>query len=205
MLDKKGFDLWAGQYDEEVRSSDETDTYPFAGYEKVISAIFLKIAETPDTKVLDLGFGTGRLTCELYKKGLAIYGQDFSKKMVELAQEKMPAAHLYEGDFSEGLVKELRTESFDYIVATYSLHHLTDQKKVKLLRSLLERLNEHGKILIGDVMFRTREDMDGCRKETGDAWDEEEIYIVTDELKNEFPDLVFTPVSFCAGILEIDR
>ena len=35
------------------------------------------------------------------------------------------------------------------------------------------------------------------------AEDDEEIYFVAEELHNVFPDLTFTPVSFCAGILSI--
>lgn len=34
MLDNKGFDLWADGYDVAVGLSDESDTYPFAGYKK---------------------------------------------------------------------------------------------------------------------------------------------------------------------------
>ena len=36
MLDEKGFDLWADGYDATVGLSEESDTYPFAGYKKVL-------------------------------------------------------------------------------------------------------------------------------------------------------------------------
>ena len=49
--------------------------------------------------MLDLGFGTGTLTAKLYENGCTIWGQDFSRRMIEIAQEKMPDAHLYQGDF----------------------------------------------------------------------------------------------------------
>ena len=38
----------------------------------------------------------------------------------------------------------------------------------------------------------------------GDAWDEEEIYFVVDELKQMFPEFRFEKISFCAGVLELD-
>lgn len=43
-----------------------------------------------DVKILDIGIGTGLLTEELYKKGAQIHGIDFSKKMLEIAEKKMP-------------------------------------------------------------------------------------------------------------------
>ena len=46
--------------------------------------------------------------------------------MIELAQKKMPDAHLYQGDFSKGLVESLLQHTYDFILATYSLYHLTD-------------------------------------------------------------------------------
>ena len=205
MLDNRGFDLWADGYDLSVGISDEENRYPFAGYKEVLGWIFGTVREKPRCTVLDIGFGTGTLTAKLYESGCVIYGQDFSSRMIELASEKMPGAHLYAGDFSRGLAEPLRRRRYDFIVATYSLHHLTDEQKISLLRSLLERLNEGGRILIGDVAFETRADLDRCRQEAGEEWDEEEIYFVADELKCVFPALSFTPVSYCAGILSLSR
>jgi len=205
MLDNKGFDLWADGYDLAVGLSDEENTYPFAGYKEILGSIFQTIMEKPGAVVLDIGFGTGTLTTKLFENGCTVYGQDFSKRMIELASEKMPDAHLYQGDFSQGLVEALQSRSYDFIVATYSLHHLTDDQKVRFLQSLLERLNEDGKILIGDVAFRTRTDLEQCQREVGEEWDDEEIYFVIDEMRQSFPNLIYQPVSYCAGILTLSR
>ena len=205
MLDNKGFDLWADGYDLAVGLSDEENTYPFAGYKEILGSIFQTIMEKPGAVVLDIGFGTGTLTTKLFENGCTVYGQDFSKRMIELASEKMPDAHLYQGDFSQGLVEVLQSRSYDFIVATYSLHHLTDDQKVRFLQSLLERLNEDGKILIGDVAFRTRTDLEQCQREVGEEWDDEEIYFVIDEMRQSFPNLIYQPVSYCAGILTLSR
>ena len=205
MLDNKGFDLWADGYDLTVGLSDVENTYPFAGYKEILSGIFRIIMEKPRAVVLDIGFGTGTLTAKLYENGCTVYGQDFSERMIDLASEKMPGAHLYQGDFSQGLVGALQSRSYDFIVATYSLHHLTDNQKVRFLHSLLERLNKDGKILIGDVAFRTRMDLEECQREVGDEWDDEEIYFVIDEMTSAFPNLIYQPVSYCAGILTLSR
>ena len=129
MLDNKGFDLWADGYDKSVGLSDEENTYPFAGYKDVLGTIYKTIMEKKNAVVLDIGFGTGTLTTKLYENGCNIYGQDFSARMIELASEKMAGAHLYQGDFTQGLVEPLLAQRYDFIVATYSLHHLTDEDR----------------------------------------------------------------------------
>ena len=205
MLDSKGFDLWADEYDKSVGLSEEEKTYPFAGYKKILGTIYKTIMEKPDPTVLDIGFGTGTLTRKLYENGCTVYGQDFSSKMIELALEKMPEAHLYKGDFTLGLVEPLKHEHYDFIVATYSIHHLTDVQKVNFLKELLDRLNDGGKILIGDVAFETRSELEKCKEESGDGWDNNEIYCVSDELRAEFTNLRFERISFCSGILIISK
>ena len=82
MLNSKGFDLWADGYDKSVGVSEEENTYPFAGYKKVLGKIYKTVMEKEHPVVLDIGFGTGTLTQKLYEKGCIVYGQDFSQKMV---------------------------------------------------------------------------------------------------------------------------
>lgn len=120
MLDNKGFDLWADGYDKSVGLSDEENTYPFAGYKDVLGTIYKTIMEKPNAVVLDIGFGTGTLTTKLYENGCTIYGQDFSARMIELASEKMPNAHLYQGDFTQGLVEPLLAQRYDFIVEYFT-------------------------------------------------------------------------------------
>ena len=205
MLNNKGFDLWADGYDKSVGLSDEANTYPFAGYKRVLAEIFQAVMQTPSASVLDIGFGTAVLTAKLYEQGCTIYGQDFSSRMIELASAKMPDAHLYQGDFTTGLVEPLRDRRYDAIIATYALHHLTDAQKIVFLSALRGCLNENGKILIGDVAFETRSALNQCRQEAGAQWDDDEIYFVIEELKKDFPDLSFTQLSPCAGVLTISR
>ena len=205
MLDNKGFDLWADGYDAAVGLSEEENAYPFAGYRDVLGRIFRIATERPKAAVLDIGFGTGVLTAKLYERGCDVYGQDFSSRMIELAARKMPKAHLYPGDFTKGLAEPLRCRRYDFIVATYALHHLTDEQKVPFLRSLQDRLREGGQILIGDVAFSTRDELERCRRQAGDPWDDEEYYFVADELSPLFPGLTFTQVSFCAGVLTVPK
>lgn len=125
--------------------------------------------------------------------------------MIELAQNKMPKARLYQGDFSCGLADDLKQFKYDAIIATYSLHHLTDAQKIRFLGELLPLLNEDGCIYIGDVAFTTRDELETCKLQAGDEWDETEIYFVFDELKVAFPKLVFEPMSYCAGLFTLRK
>ncbi len=202
MLDNKGFDLWAEGYDLSVGLSDEDNRYPFAGYKNVLGSIYSNVLERGGGRILDIGFGTGTLTAKLYEAGCEIWGQDFSEAMISIAREKMPEAKLYTGDFSLGLAAELKERKYDAIIATYSLHHLTDEKKVEFISSLLSLLSERGRIYVGDVSFPNRDALERCRKSAGEEWDDEEIYFVCDELKRAFPSCEYRQVSFCAGVFE---
>ena len=204
MLDNKGFDLWADGYDRSVDISDEDNTYPFAGYKKVLAGIYEAIRKEQGKRVLDVGFGTGVLTGKLYENGYDITGIDFSERMIQIAQEKMPSARLIQHDFSLGLPAELGDAQYDAIICTYAIHHLDDIAKIQFLKELQAHLFAAGKIYIGDVAFDTREELDACRVSCGDEWDEDEIYIVAEEIERELDGVRFEQISHCAGIMTLE-
>lgn len=205
MLNNKGFDLWADGYDQTVGISDDEGTYPFAGYKQILNEIYNRTLSGKCDAILDIGFGTGTLTTKLYEQGCRVWGQDFSERMIELAKEKMPEAKLYQGDFSKGLVKELQQNRYDTIIATYSLHHLSDEQKVGLIKELLLLLNDGGHIYIGDVAFETRAELEHHKALIGDEWDDDEIYFVVDEFTKSFPQMRLEQFSFCSGLLSLER
>ena len=205
MLTQQGFDLWADDYDRSVGLSNEDGSYPFAGYREVLNRIYNRVLTREAPRVLDLGFGTGVLTARLYARGCEIWGQDFSARMIERAQPKMPKAHLFQGDFAKDLAAPVLAQAFDFVVATYSLHHLDLEGKLRLLRRLRELLTDNGEILIGDVAFADADALERCREAAGDEWDDEESYFVLDEMRRAFPDIAFEPVSHCAGVLTLSK
>lgn len=205
MRNSDGFDLWADCYDSNVESCEEAGEYPFAGYKDVLESIFCRVNTKTSAKVLDIGFGTGVLTARIYNEGHSITGVDFSARMIEAAQVKMPDALLYCHDFSKGLPKALDQDKFDCIISTYAIHHLNDAQKAQFIMELWTHLEKDGEILIGDVAFETRDKLTACRNQNISKWDEDEIYIVYSELAKNLPKLTieYIPVSPCAGIVRI--
>jgi len=206
MLDSKGFDLWADGYDKSVNVSEESNEYPFAGYKDVVNHIYNQVREKDGACVLDIGFGTGILTTQLYNFGCNITGIDFSNNMIDIAKQKMPDAILINWDFSKGLPAEIANHRYDYIISTYAIHHLTDKEKNNFIKSLLILLNKNGKILIGDVSFKTRNELEKCRVKYNEYWDNDEIYFISEEIINYFNDNYicnYKMISHCAGVLTI--
>lgn len=205
MLNNNGFDLWADGYDKSVNVSEEANEYPFAGYKKVLETIYDIIKSENGKNILDIGFGTGILSKKLYDEGCSICGIDFSLKMIEIAKQKMPNAMLIQHDFTQGLPVFLSDKTFDFIVCTYAIHHLDDPQKIRLLNELTDNLSVGGKVLIGDVAFETKNEMEQCKAQCGSNWDIDEIYPVLEVLKSAFPFVQFKKISFCSGVLSFTK
>lgn len=172
---------WAGEYDEAIPKL--SDSYPFEGYYDVLNYVHNQIKVKNQIKILDIGIGTGLLTNELYKSGAQIYGIDFSKEMLDKARYKMPLANFYLHDFKFGLPSELDNIKFEFIVSSYAIHHLEDNEKINFIMLLKRYLKENGKIIIADISFETRKELEICKNDSSKKWDDEEIYIVADEFK----------------------
>lgn len=206
MLDKLGFDLWANNYDKSVKLSEETNSYPFAGYKEVLNEIYKSIKTLGTAKILDIGFGTAVLASKLYEEGYKIYGIDFSDKMINIAKSKMPNATLIKTDFNNGLPMEIENEKFDFIICTYAIHHLKDSDKVNFIKDLLDKnMNVNGKIFIGDVAFVTNNELHKCKFENLNIWDDDEIYITLENMIKEIPTAKFHKITFCSGVLTFER
>lgn len=200
MLDNQGFDNWAGSYERDVR--DGAGSYPFAGYDGLMAQIEGRICASPGARVLDLGCGTGLLAARLAAAGCYVTGLDFSAEMLAEARRSVPGAEFRQWDFSRGLPGDLGGK-FDFVTCTYAIHHLSTERKLRLLREALYLLRPGGAVIAGDVAFETRCELSACREETGALWDDEEDYPVAEELREAFPELAFERVSFCAGILSL--
>jgi len=206
LLDSRGFDLWSEGYDKDVEISEQNNQYPFAAYEEVLNTIYNKVHKHKGV-ILDIGFGTGTLTRRLYDNGNKIYGIDFSKKMVQISQKKMPEAKLIQFDFTKGLPKELDGVMFDSVISTYAIHHLTDEQKISCINEILQYLKGDGVIVFGDVSFKNKYEMIMAKEKDKDLWDDTEHYLIADEIMKLLPDLKvdFEKLSYCSGVLTIKK
>lgn len=206
MLDKTGFNKWAGTYDKHIENA--LIGYPFEGYYDVLGYIQNNIKIDHTTKILDLGIGTGLLTNDLYNRGAQIFGVDFSDEMIAQAKVKMPKAVFMRYDFNDAVPEGILKERFDYIVSSYAIHHVKDERKVELIKELMGCLKEQGKILIADVAFVTGEDQSVVKNST-DEWDNEEYYMVAEQIKemlaSEGLKADYQQLSMCAGVLEMNK
>lgn len=207
MLDNKGFDKWAGEYDKSIAESSKG--YPFEGYYDVLSSVHTLIKEPKGKNILDIGIGTGLLTIELYKNGANIFGLDFSERMITEAKVKMPSSSFYVSDMKDGVPEAISSQCFDYIVSSYAIHHLDKEEKLKFINELKAILSDEGSIIIADIAFVNNEDMTKCKSESGDEWDDEEHYMVIDELTTDLMDMGltsnYTQISKYAGVLELRK
>lgn len=208
MLSKQGFNFWANDYDRTVQLSEENNEYPFAGYKEILNRIFNEAMQKEESAILDIGFGTGILTAKLYDHGHLIDGIDFSEEMIVIAQEKMPKARLIQADITNGLPEPIAGSSYDTVISTYALHHLTDGEKTAFIETLLAHLKPDGKIFIGDIAFRTRADLAQCRLDNIRHWDEDEFYFAYDEFEKSVKGICkseFHPVSHCGGVIVLSK
>jgi len=178
-LDERGFDSWSNTYDLDVNASEEKSEYPFEAYSDVISGIVRLIKTHPGDKILDCGIGTGALSKILYDIGYNISGIDFSQKMLGICKDSMPLAKLIQHDFSQaGLPAGL--SFYDAIVFAYSIHHLSFDLQLELIKCLAEHLNPGGIILIGDVMTSSQAAMQKLADKYDELWDDTEFYPIVD-------------------------
>ncbi|GAB3071356.1 class I SAM-dependent methyltransferase [Salinicoccus sesuvii] len=208
MLNNEGFDLWANDYDRTVQISSQDDSYPFAGYKEIMNMIFQEIMKKEHAKILDIGIGTGVLSTRLYEHGHDIDGIDFSREMLSIAQPKMEDANLIEWNIAKGLPAEINRNSYDFIISTYTLHHFDDEEKIDILKRLLARLKDNGKILIGDISFEDRESHDACRLDNDRIWDTDEYYFINGELDPDLSSISnyhYHQISHCGGLYIIDN
>lgn len=201
------FDAWADTYDDIQHAGG--DDFPFAGYGDVIAAVAdLGVAANPRT-VLDLGTGTGNLAAAILERApsVALWGIDFSSKMLDVARAKLPAVQFVQADLLHDL-PTLSLPRFDAIVSTYVLHEFPDDAKLAIIRHLRDsRLAPGGLLAIGDIAFETAATRNTLRQTLGPRWDDTEHYLAADAFVSRLRDQRFTAdyrqISFCAGVLLI--
>ena len=105
----------------------------------------------PNSRVLDVGCGTGRFSFSLADSAESIIGIDLSKKNIESAEKKLKKYPSKKIIFYHTTVSELlkNDHQFDYAVITYVIHEVNPEERIDLL---LQMSKIADKIIIGDYM-----------------------------------------------------
>jgi tRNA (cmo5U34)-methyltransferase len=108
--------------------------------------------------LLDLGCGTGLELERLYEKlpGLRVTGIDLSENMLNALRDKFPdkALTLIHDSYFHANLGENR---FDYALSTYSLHHFSEEDKIRLYERVYVSLRDNGMYVEGDYICPTME------------------------------------------------
>lgn len=142
------------------RTVDDKSKLAVSTYEKIADIYtkqyFNDLSDTPyidkfleklpsKAKILDVGSGPGQFTKYMMDKGFEVVGIDFSKEMVATAKKMVS-----EGDFRYMDMRslDLRKETFDAVLAAYSLIHIPSEHILETLRGFNRVLRPGGYIEI---------------------------------------------------------
>jgi len=94
-----------------------------------------------ESRILELGCGTGRLTRYIYDKGYNIKGLDLSKEMLNIAKKNHNKIKFVCKDIRK---IDYKTDSFDALAIFYALFHLNKSEVLKLFPRINKILKKQG-------------------------------------------------------------
>ncbi|MCK9900778.1 methyltransferase [Parafrankia colletiae] len=107
-------------------------------------------ADTPTTRLLDLGAGTGETSLRVLARHphATLVALDESAAMLDRAQAQLPTAHLHVGRLQD----PLPAGPFDLVVSALAVHHLDGPGKADLFTRVAAVLRPGGRFVLGDVV-----------------------------------------------------
>ena len=137
------------------------DTFLFRGKLRELRQRTIDLAHIqPGEKVLDVGCGTGTLAMEVQPRVGAtgqVFGIDPGAQQIARAQSKAGRRHL-PIEFQIGAIEHLDfpDQTFDVVLSTIMMHHLSDSLKRQGLAESFRVLKPGGRLVIAD--FKRREE-----------------------------------------------
>lgn len=144
--------------------------------------------EKENMKILDIGCGTSEYWQEI-GENFNLYGIDYSLNMLMLSKKNIPTMKVFYGDITN--YDNIRNFSSLYgkmklITMCFTLHHIKYEEQILVLKNIFDLLENDGKIIIIDRMFKDKQDkkeklikMDDKIAEIIDL----EFYCYVDEIK----------------------
>jgi putative AdoMet-dependent methyltransferase len=145
----------ADTYDIDVRNEGDPIR---AAYHDVLAWVIREARIDSSSRVLDLGSGTGNLSCLIPRCGELVC-VDLSDQMETIARSKLvhtPNRRFIKADILE--VFDYERAPFDSIISTYAIHHLTEEEKRLLFAKVFASLVPSGRAVFGDLMVQNQEE-----------------------------------------------
>ena len=116
--------------------------------------ILLHLGAKKGEVLLDMGCGTGVFAREASKIGLNVLAADVSDTMLEFANHKTNPEDSNIEYIKAGFLSDHYEDNFfDYVVTSFSFHHLPDFYKFIALQRIKNCLKDDGKLFIQDVVI----------------------------------------------------
>ncbi len=120
----------------------------------------------PQSTVIDVGCGTGRLAFALGHHCESVLGIDLSMRNIVRAHkmlkrkpnDKISFRHIHASD-----ADQVGGKPFDYAILTYVIHEVNKEERIKLLKDVLLVAD---RIIIGDYLFPRPEGVPGIMSKT---------------------------------------
>lgn len=194
---EKLFENYGSKYDQEVFTQGTLGECDFMESE---------IGFNKQTRVLDIGCGTGRHSIELAKRGYSITGVDLSDSMLERARRKAAESHV-NIDFQHQDARNLPFKNeFDLAImiceGAFPLME-TDEMNFQILQSAANALKENGKLIFTTLnglfpLFNSvKEFMDSQKEEGTTTYDTPSFDLMT------FRDFNVTTVEDDSGKMQV--
>lgn len=175
--DEWNFNEQAKKYDLMIK----TTGYRFnvhEGYDEALERVKV-LADVSETCVgLDIGIGTGNLAEKFIHQGNKMIGVDQSEEMLKVCKEKHSEIDLRHGHF---LALPVMDQGVDFIVSSYALHHLPDEKKITAFQEMERVLKPGGIIVIADLMFTDQKEREKTLADFAKEGNQEAIAAIEDE------------------------
>ncbi|MCP3660729.1 MAG: class I SAM-dependent methyltransferase [Bacteroidetes bacterium] len=175
-------------------------------YQKIIKHNYMKhkeIATALDTsllsskhdgiKILDVGCGDAEVISKVIKaKDIKEYmGIDLTELALQYAKKNMEDIEcekkFLRDDFLQKMQHlQLESKKFDYIIAGYSLHHLTITQKENFFRLAKNLVEEGGQLIIYDLILKKNEKKKAYVERFFDICKKEWCLLEENELKSVF-------------------
>lgn len=139
-------------FDRAAEYYDATRGYQAGSAERIRDAIVAYAGMRPDSRLLELGIGTGRIALPFIRAGYAVTGVDLSQAMMErlraaLADDPQGAGYRLELRQADVTALPFAEASFDVVLAVHVLHLVDDWQAA--LREARRVLRPGGRLLLG--------------------------------------------------------